>query len=514
MEGEDKNFEHILLSQYNSYLEENIKYFEKISIKKKFLASSVVGKIKLLVKLFLRIFDVYFPLELELFQRDKKIRQNLQDMSIYISLKERDKTNEKLYVDLGESCLEDGIRDGYSIDKKYEQAIRKELERKNSYLALMVESLDVGGLEEVVKLLALEYKKRNLEFKIFCTRKGGKIAEELKKEDVDVLIFERKKYIFEKYIKKNPPLMINSHFAVDFMDVIERYKIPLIETIHNMYVFLPKKRLVKEQRKSKIVSEYIAVSNAAAELFNSKVVDVECERMHIIGNTGKEFKRTMVNREKVRQAYNLPQDAFIFLVAGTIDARKNQIGTVRAWNIVTRMTNKKIALVLAGTCNMDDYEKQIRVFIKEWGLENVYILGYCDRVSDLMGASDAFVINSYYEGWSMAATEALYSGLPLIHSDCGSGIELVAGGRNGILISNPLKNIDKYIVSELDQKMRVGESENIYELVMAMLTLLQNQEEKYKKENISNFAKEKFSVDKMISDYLVVYCKACRIEKV
>lgn len=511
---DEKKFECVLLSQYNLYLKENEKYFKWIAIKEKFYASNIGEKIKLIIKIFLQIFGIHFSLDLEFFERDKKICQNIQDMGTYISLKEKYKSNKRFVLESEEKNTRGQIDQNARclFSSKCEHIIRTTIEKKDTYIALMVENLDVGGLEEVVKLLALELKKRNLKLKVFCTYRGGRTGEELKREGIDVLIFGRKKNKFENYIRENPPLVINSHYVIDFMDVIEKYNIPLVETIHNMYVFLPPKRLEKEQRKSKIVTEYIAVSNAAARVFNNKIRYIDSKNMHIIGNTGKEFNASMIKRERGREYYNLPKDAFIFLVVGTIDARKNQIGIVRAWNILAKIVEKEIALVFAGTCKGDDYEKQIRRFIKEWNLENIYILDYCDRVTELMEISDALIVNSYYEGWSMAATEALYSGLPLIHSDCGSGVELIAEGRNGVLISNPLKDIDKYTADELWNKMKMGESDNIYELVTAMLILLDNYEKKYNKEKISNYAKEKFSVKKMIDDYLEVYSKACKME--
>ena len=500
-----KRFEDIALLQYSRYVEENNKEFEKIAIRKKFHEDSIIKKSKLMVKRILRVLGIKFDMQLEMFSREEDIRQTLEDMCVYMSLKSHQKIDTERIEKLPLISVEnvENTTSVYIQKKNYEELIKEE----KSYLALMVESLDVGGLEEVVKLLALEYKKRNLDLKIFCTRKGGKIAEELQQDGVEVIIFGRRKRNFEKYIRKNRPFLINSHYVVDFMDVIAKYQIPVVEVIHNMYVFLPEHRMKKEQQKAMVVSQYIAVSKAAADVFGNKVIQIEPEKMHVIGNTGRKVDNITIGRNKMREMYSIPQDAFVFLVAGTIDARKNQIGIVRAWNILTRLTNRKLALILAGTCNGNDYEKKIRRYIEEWELQDsVYILGYCDKISALMNASDVLIINSYYEGWSMAATEALYSGMPLIHSNCGSGMELVAGGKNGILISNPLNDIRKYTPVELEICMHTGKCENVQELVVAMLTLLQ--ENVYKRENIRNYAKEEFAVDKMINAYLEVYCKA------
>src|SRR5262249_50773029 len=40
--------------------------------------------------------------------------------------------------------------------------------------------------------------------------------------------------------------------------------------------------------------------------------------------------------------------------------------------------------------------------------------------------ADAFVMPSYWEGWSLALTEAAYSGLPIVATDVGGARELLA----------------------------------------------------------------------------------------
>lgn len=505
-----KNFEEVVLSQYNKYIEENSKELEKIAIKKKFREGNTGIKLKLMVKCIFRVFGLKFDMQLEAFKREENIRQSLEDMHVYTSLKYSSKYNVEDDGRLQTVLVDNTVNTvpEYTQTRNYEELIKE----KKSYLALMVENLDIGGLEEVVKLLALEYRKRKIDLKIFCTRKGGKIAEELQKAGIEVVVFNGKKRVFEKYIFQNRPLLINSHYVVDFMDVITKYQIPVVDVIHNMYVFLPEHRLRKELQKVKVVSEYIAVSKAAADIFLNKVMEVDLDKIHVVGNVGRKFENAQIGRKEMRHIYNIPQDATVFLVAGTIDERKNQLGIVRAWNILKRLTNKKIALVLAGESSGKDYEKQLRSFIKEWKLEDsVYMIGYCEKIHDLMEASDVLIVNSYYEGWSMAATEALYSGLPLIHSNCGSGTELVADGKNGILISNPLKDIGKYTAEDLQMCMRSGRCENIQELVVAMLKMIQDDECIYNKKDIKSFAKEKYTVNEMINAYLEVYCKACRI---
>src|SRR5688572_32156072 len=50
---------------------------------------------------------------------------------------------------------------------------------------------------------------------------------------------------------------------------------------------------------------------------------------------------------------------------------------------------------------------------------------YTLSLHDALPISDAYVSNSFFEGWSVAASEALWLGLPLVLSECGGSRELI-----------------------------------------------------------------------------------------
>ena len=113
---------------------------------------------------------------------------------------------------------------------------------------------------------------------------------------------------------------------------------------------------------------------------------------------------------------------------------------------------------------------------------------------------------SYYEGWSVAATEALSAGLPMIHSLCGSAKELICDGKNGILVPNPIKGIEEYSYYDLLDAMYSGVNEAIPETVDAMLSMIEN-EQKYKdaKSEISGFITDNFSNKETAMKYEKVF---------
>ena len=449
---------------------------------KKWRVSNSKERIKLAGKLGLRLIGVKKCMFLGGYREEEDLLQRQQDQEIY----------ERLSTVPQKSLPE----------RKGKKPLREK------YLALMVETLDVGGLEEVVKLLAEEYTARGIPVKIFCAKEGGRIAEELRDKGIETMTFHGDDKRFKEYLIQNPPVLINTHYVQSFVKEIAELGIPVVEVIHNMYVFLTEKQLCEERRKAEYISEYIAVSQKAKEVYRAKVPTAFAKKITVIGNCGKALDDTKHNnRNEMREKLNIPAGAFVLACIGSVDARKNQLGIVRAWDVVSRLGIPEAYLLLVGKSTDTVYEKKVQEVIKYRNMENtVKVIGQCNEISCLLDAIDAVIIGSYYEGWSMAATEALYKGLPIIHADCGSGEELVAGGRNGYLTGMVLKNMLEMTSIQLNDAMQAGINENIEETATAILELIENRDcWAERKTEIRQYARQNFSTDKMIERYLEVY---------
>jgi glycosyltransferase involved in cell wall biosynthesis len=55
-------------------------------------------------------------------------------------------------------------------------------------------------------------------------------------------------------------------------------------------------------------------------------------------------------------------------------------------------------------------------------------------VSELLIASDVFVLPSFWEGLSMALLEAMAAGLPIVASEVSGTVQVVAPNETGILV--------------------------------------------------------------------------------
>jgi glycosyltransferase involved in cell wall biosynthesis len=81
--------------------------------------------------------------------------------------------------------------------------------------------------------------------------------------------------------------------------------------------------------------------------------------------------------------------------------------------------------------------KGLRELAGELGIENdVFFLGRCDNVADLLFASEVGVLSSKAEGFANAILEYMAAGLPVVATDVGGAREAIAEGETGYLVAS------------------------------------------------------------------------------
>lgn len=384
---------------------------------------------------------------------------------------------------------------------------------KTGYVAVMVDTLDKGGLEQVVAMLVREFIARGMEVKVFCTDKGGLVADTLENKGVEVKAFGNNRKLFEEYIIQNPPILVNTHYTKNMLDIIKRRNIPIIEVIHNMYVFLDKEAWKSEREREKNFKHMIAVSDLVKDTYVRKHGNVDVSKITVIGNCADDGKIHGENRLFVRDELGIGHNSTVFINVSSIDGRKNQLGLLTAFDMYYKSVNSDSYLILVGNRLSEFYDEAVTMYINELdSKEHIIKLDYYREITDLYNASDIFVMPSYYEGWSIAATEALYCGLPVIHSKCGSALELVKDGENGLMINNPAGDIAVCNAEKLFEYMGNRVPFNTEELVNAMSKLAADLPKwKEKRGMISAAALQEFSREKMIRGYIECFDECLKV---
>ena len=150
-----------------------------------------------------------------------------------------------------------------------------------------------------------------------------------------------------------------------------------------------------------------------------------------------------VGNEKV---FNYEKRENNILAVGRLVYSKNFIELIDIWKMIMDLDNKSEWNLII--CGEGEERAKIEKRIKEYGLKNVKLTGFCSNVEEYYQKSKIMVLTSHMEGFPMVLLEAQKQGLPIISYDCFTGpSEIVIDGKDGYLIEYKNKKmfVDKLL---------------------------------------------------------------------
>ncbi len=153
-----------------------------------------------------------------------------------------------------------------------------------------------------------------------------------------------------------------------------------------------------------------------------------------------------------RQALNIPEGHPVAVFIGSIghDRRKGFDVLLEAWKRLCSDPQWDVDLLVAGAGSALG---KCRAQVAQWKLEHrIRLLGFSDRVRDLLAAADVLVSPVRYEAYGLNVQEAICRGVPAIVS-AGAGVAERYGPE-----SAPLLLADPEDVDELMAKLRLWRS--------------------------------------------------------
>jgi glycosyltransferase involved in cell wall biosynthesis len=143
----------------------------------------------------------------------------------------------------------------------------------------------------------------------------------------------------------------------------------------------------------------------------------------------------------------------IFVSVGRLDRQKNYKDLIQAFSIA-HQSNSNIGLVILGEGSC---RKELERLSNRLGVDkSVLMPGFVDNPEIVVANANCFISSSLYEGVSNAILEALSLGIPVIATNCPSGIgEVIVDGKNGFLVS-----VNQGIVKNLSEKILAMSDEN------------------------------------------------------
>jgi glycosyltransferase involved in cell wall biosynthesis len=196
-------------------------------------------------------------------------------------------------------------------------------------------------------------------------------------------------------------------------------------------------RLCESTRAARITG-LVAVSELVREQYLDHNPAFAPERLIVIPNAVDDRRRLPPSRLAARVRLGL-RDEMLFVSLARHCTQKNTYGLVDAFGKVAA-ARPDVHLLIAGRPDNPGYFAQVqRLRSRLSHADRVHLRDHSPDPAALLAAADAFVLDSFFEGWALASMEALYCGLPIVVSDVGGAREQVGDdGRQGILVTNPL----------------------------------------------------------------------------
>jgi glycosyltransferase involved in cell wall biosynthesis len=141
-----------------------------------------------------------------------------------------------------------------------------------------------------------------------------------------------------------------------------------------------------------------------------------------------------LRREDALVRFGLPADRrYMSIVANLRNPVKDHPMFLRAAARV-RAAVPDAGFAIAGE---GELMESLRGLAAELGIKNdVFFLGRCDNVADLLFASNIGVLSSKAEGFANAILEYMAAGLPVVATDVGGAREAIAEGETGYLVAS------------------------------------------------------------------------------
>ncbi len=334
--------------------------------------------------------------------------------------------------------------------------------------------LDVGGLDRVAALLARRLPSHGIGTTVLHTatadpRHRG-TGDELHLDGVPVVELSAREA--RGWFKVNRPDVVSVHGAPDWL-ITEAAEagVPIIETLHGGHSFFNRETWLSEQLRSEQITGFVAVSELVRRQYMRANPRYPSDRIVTIPNGVDDQHIAVRDRTQAREWLGL-RGEFLFVSLARYDMQKNAFGLVKAFSDVAR-TYPSAHLMIAGRVDDVNYFEQVRRLRN--GLPcagQIHLRGHCPDASIILAAADAFVLNSFFEGWSLASMEALFAGLPVVMSEVGGALEQVgADGSRGLVVGNPLgdpETVDWHSISrtrfqpQVNRKALVGALSTVY----------------------------------------------------
>lgn len=335
-------------------------------------------------------------------------------------------------------------------------------------VVLVTRSLGTGGVEAIVATLARELPGHSVRAEVLCEHLGT-TADALRRDGVRV-VEARDQAAAAEYLQGIPvDAVAELHNAPDHLiEACRQRGLTLVPVIHTTDINLGPDRWEQEAELAEAVPVSIAVSQTVRDFYLQHLPRSDLPPVVVVHNGAQlsgASSETAAARRSLADSVGLNlSQATIFCCLARYDLQKNLPGLVASFLRACEQ-EPELHLVVAGPAE-DWLEHALANAIRRSHPAGgrIHLMGI-SSARTLLEAADAFILDSFFEGWPVSATEAVLAGLPVILPEVGGAIELAGpDGCRGWIFPNPAGAPERITLDEirrarrrpLDQRNRAG----------------------------------------------------------
>jgi glycosyltransferase involved in cell wall biosynthesis len=157
---------------------------------------------------------------------------------------------------------------------------------------------------------------------------------------------------------------------------------------------------------------------------------------------------------RFREKYNLPQNAFIWLMSGTTDTNKNPIRFIELAKIIIEQY-PNVYFIWLGSDSKSAMNTYLTQYSNELGISKK--IRWVDSLKQkeyyqYFTTVDSLILTSSRESFSIVTLEAMYLGKPVISLDCGGPSEIIIKDTGQIIDSWDNGTIAKAMIEVMSRK--------------------------------------------------------------
>lgn len=319
-------------------------------------------------------------------------------------------------------------------------------------VCMVVNNLDVGGLEKVVISLLQNLDRGRVQPSLICLNGPGKLFDEVQLPAQDTLVLNKRQrklgpvsvdvdslMAIRRFLKRREIQLVHAHNAAPLIYAgLARHSLrprpAMLYSEHNQIYSASDSARKKFKLYVRLADQIVAVSHDLERTLQQVGVPRPVQVIHN-GIDGARF--SLVDGGRVRAELGAGPDDFLVGTGVVLSKQKGIEYLIQAARSVLAQTadipslaGRKIRFVVAGDGPL---RQALEASAQDLG-DRFSFLGYRGDMPDFISALDLYVLPSLWEGLPLALCEALAMGKPVLCTSVGGNPEVILDGENGFVV--------------------------------------------------------------------------------